>query len=190
MEHDKRVGDNLRPRSCFYHPVEIRYVIKDPIAAPTLRADATMAIISFIVRSRSFLCVVETSHADSCSLVSLSGKFDESAFIFDEAVILQLHQGNVSCFRVVVSFVQFSDKRISVCHSAGVIYVGQYAVSHLVLFFRVHSQGMEKPSILLVMLEMPLQYNKSESYHIYSRSGEDSCHNAGRDKSVVIMGEH
>lgn len=29
----------------------------------------------------------------------------------------------------------------------------------------------EKPSILLVMLEMPLQYNKSESYHIYSRSG-------------------
>lgn len=28
MEHDKRVGNNFRSWYCFYHPVEIRYVIK------------------------------------------------------------------------------------------------------------------------------------------------------------------
>lgn len=77
MEHDKRVGNNFRSRFCFYHPVEIRYVIKEPIAAPTLRAEATMASISFIVRSRSLLFSVLWKHlmlilaALSPNLVSL-----------------------------------------------------------------------------------------------------------------------
>ena len=41
-----------------------------------------------------------------------------------------------------------------------------------------------------MMLEVPFQNNKSQPYHINSSSGEYSCHNAGRDKSVVIMSKH